>query len=108
VRRACSKKLAAIPPRPTVPELIDAPELATVVLLEHALDVVTDALLAEHPTLIDDFAMAREDGLVLSYAHAIGRRAASLRNVLWRYRRAVRDATTPVAPDSSDDDDILF
>jgi hypothetical protein len=107
VRRAYSSKLAAIPPLPTVPELVDAPELAAVVLLEHALDVVTDALLAEHPTLIDDFVMARADGLVLSYAHAIVRRAASLRNVLWRYRRVVRDATTPVAPDASDDD-ILF
>jgi hypothetical protein len=107
VRRASSKKLATIPSPPTVPDLVDAPELAAVMLLEHALDVVTDALLAEHPTLIDDFAMAHDNGLVLSYAHAIWRRAASLRNILWRYRRAVRDTTKPVAPPTSDDD-FLF
>ena len=107
MRRASSKKLATVPSPPTVPDLVDAPELAAVVLLERALDVVIDALLAEHPTLIDDFALARDNGLVLSYAYAIWRRAASLRHVLWRYRHAVREATKPVVPATSDDD-ILF
>lgn len=107
MRRTSSKKLGAIPPRPTVPDLVDAPELAAVMLLEHALDIATDALLAEHPTLIDDFALARDESFALSYAHAICRRAASLRNTLQRYRRAVRDATIPVRRDNSDDD-LLF
>ena len=44
------------PAPPRVPELILAPELATILLLEHALDIATQALLAEHPTLADEFA----------------------------------------------------
>ncbi len=98
---------AQTPPPPTVPDLVEAPELAAVILLEHALGVVTDALLAEHPTLIDDFAGASSQSPVLAHAGTICRRAASLRDLLRRYRRAVRDATMPVARETSDDD-ILF
>ncbi len=52
--RPRAKKTAApatLPP-PTVFDLVDAPELAAVILLEHALGVVIDALLAEHPTVL--------------------------------------------------------
>jgi hypothetical protein len=91
---------------PTVPDLVDAPELAAVVVLEHALDVVTDALLAEHPSSSTTSPWLATTG-VLSYAHAIRRRAPSLRSARGRYRRAVREATTPQAHDPSDDD-ILF
>jgi hypothetical protein len=109
VRRATANKRqpAQTPPPPTVPDLVDAPELAAVILLEHALGVVTDALLAEHPTLIDDFTVAHSKSAVLAHAVTIGRRASALRDVLRRYRRAVRDATTPVVRETSDDD-ILF
>jgi hypothetical protein len=98
---------AQTPPPPNVPDLVGAPELAAVILLEHALGVVTDALLAEHPTLIDDFALAHSKSAVLAHAARICRRAASLRDLLRRYRCAVRDATMPVARETSDDD-ILF
>ncbi len=50
------------PPSPTVPDIEAAPELAAIILLEHALDVVGNALLAEHPTLIDDFHRPSEEG----------------------------------------------
>jgi hypothetical protein len=43
----------------------------------------------------------------MAHADTIWRRASAPRDVLRRYRRAVRDATTPVARETSDDD-ILF
>src|ERR1035437_4542790 len=79
---------------PTVPELVDAPELAAILLLEHAIDIAVDALLAEHMTLIDDFCRPN-DGPVLSLALAICHRAPALRDTLRRYRQAVRLATLP-------------
>ena len=93
---------------PTVPDLVDAPELAAIILLEHALDVAASALLAEHMTLIDDFHRPREQGPVVSLAHTICRRTGALRDTLVRYRRAVRDAATSVADDSAHDDDLPF
>jgi hypothetical protein len=86
-----------------VPDLVVAPELAAIILLEHALDVVADALLAEHPTLIDDFHRPREQGAVVSLAQVTCLRAAALRETLWRYRRAVSEAATPPAYDPTDD-----
>jgi hypothetical protein len=75
-------------------------------VLEHALAVARDALLAEHPTLVDDFRRPREQGPVVFLAHAICHQQAALRETLWRYRRAVRDVATPAPlPDS---DDVLF
>jgi len=92
------------PAPPTVPDLVLAPELAAVILLEHALDIARDALLAEHLTLIDDFRRPRDDGPVVFLANTICLRAIALRDTLRRYRCAVRDAATPHAPD----DDIPF
>jgi hypothetical protein len=92
---------------PTVPDLVVAPELAAIILLEHALDVAASALLAEHVTLVDDFHRPREQGAVVSLAHTICRRAGSLRDTLVRYRRAVRDAAASCA-DNAPDDDIPF
>jgi hypothetical protein len=93
---------------PTVPDLVNAPELAAIILLEHALDVAASALLAEHLTLIDDFHLPREQGPVVSLAHTICRRAAALRDTLVRYRRAVRDAAASADADSAPDDDLPF
>jgi hypothetical protein len=105
MRRAPAKtRLAATPPPPTVPDFVLAPELAAIILLEYALDIAKDALLAEHPTLVDDFALAHDDSPVLHLAHAICLRAASLRDMLRRYRHAVRDATTSACRDDADDD----
>jgi hypothetical protein len=83
------------PSPPSVPELVSAPELAAIVLLEHALDLTAHALLAQHPTLTDDCAQTPDDGPVVTLAHSICRRAAALEQVLRRYRHAVRDAVTP-------------
>ena len=91
---------------PTVPELVRAPELAAIILLEHALDIATSALVAEHPTLIDDFHRPREQGRVVSLAHTICLRTGALRDTLVRYRRAVRDAAS--VADNAPDDDLPF
>lgn len=93
---------------PTVPDLVDAPELAAIILLEHALDVAASALVAEHTTLIDDFHRPREEGPVVSLAHTTCRRAGALRDTLVRYRRAVRDAASADDDDSAPDDDLPF
>jgi hypothetical protein len=100
-RRGRTDTPAPAPPR--VPDLAVAPELAAIILLEHALDVATDALLAEHMTLIDDFHRPREQGPVVSLADVICRRAAALRETLWRYRRAVRETATPPPQEPPDD-----
>jgi hypothetical protein len=93
-------KSSPTPAPPTVPDLVLAPELAAVILLEHALDVLRDALLAEHLTLIDDLRRPRDDGTVVFLANTICLRALALRDTLRRYRRAVRDATTSPAQDN--------
>ena len=96
------------PPPPTVPELVQAPELAAVILLEHALDVVREAMLAEHPTLIDELRRPRDDGPIVATANTVCLRAAALRDTLRRYRRAVRDANAVRETELGDDDDIDF
>lgn len=96
------------PTAPTVPNLVLAPELATIALLELALDVTVTALLAQHPTLIDDYAMTRDRDPVVSLAAAICRRAVSLEDTLERYARAVRDAATAPAADDDIDADLPF
>lgn len=90
-----------------VPDLVVSPELAAIILLEHALDVAASALVAEHMTLIDDFHGPREQGPVVSLAHTICLRAGALRNTLVRYRRVVRDAAASCA-DNAPDDDTAF
>jgi hypothetical protein len=92
-----------------VPDLVLAPELAAIVLLEHALDVVREALLAEHPTLVDDFRRPNDDGPVLSLANSICLRAPALRDTLRRYRHAVRLATSSNPTEKAvDEDDRTF
>jgi len=94
------------PPEPTVPHFTCAPELAAVFILERALDVTIQALLAEHPTLIDDFPRPHDRGTVVHFASKLCSRAASLRDAALAYRRSVQDA---VAPDQTDSDaDLPF
>lgn len=102
-RRAASTTTAPLK-APTVPDLMRAPELAAIILLEHALDVVTAALLAEMPTLFDDFHRPSQEGQVVLLADTICRRATALLDILRRYRRAVRDAAVAPPPD----DDMPF
>lgn len=97
-----ARRARPTPAPPHVPDLVLAPELAAIILLEHTLDVVAHALLAEHPTLVDDF-RPREQGAVVSLAQVICLRGAALRETLWRYRRAVSEAATPPAYDPTDD-----
>ena len=97
---------APSPAPPTVPDLVVAPELAAIMLLEHALDIASSALVAVHPTLIDDFHTPREQGEIVFLAHTICSREAALRELLRRYRRAVRDAAMPSTQAASDD--VLF
>ena len=75
-----------------MPELVLAPELAAIILLELALDVAMSALVAEHPTLVDDVARERDGDPAVSLAHAICRHSGVLEDILRRYRRVVRDA----------------
>lgn len=108
MKRARRRASPAAPPPLSVPDLVRAPELAAVVLLEHALDVVTCALIAEHPTLVSEFNIPREQGAVVTLAHLICAREAVLRETLWRYRHAVRDAAVgPVEKPRYDDEDLF-
>ena len=74
--------------------LAAAPELATLALLDTALDVCTSALLAEHPTLDHDL---RHDPEPPSLREARRLIAAALRfrRTLVRYRNAVVDSILP-------------
>jgi hypothetical protein len=103
-RRRRVRAATLAPPPPSVPDLVQAPELAAIILLEHTLAVVRDALVAEHPTLIDDLMRPREQGAVVLLAHLICHREATLREILRRYRRAVRDAAMPLPEGSSNDE----
>jgi hypothetical protein len=100
------RRTLSAPSEPTVPDFVRAPELAAVFVLERALDVVAHALLAEHPTLIDDYHRPQRDK-VETLAAAICLRAATLGEVLVAYRRAVRDALA--SSDAEDPDaDLPF
>jgi hypothetical protein len=86
-----------------VHDLIVAPELAAITLLDRALDIARAALLAEHLTLIDDLRPPCKDGPVVEVANLLCLRAASLRRLLARYARLVRNA----AKSRDDPDDTL-
>jgi len=91
------------PRPPTVTDLLVAPELAALALLDAALQITIAALLAEHMTLIDELRPPARDGPVVDLADAICRRASSLRDLLARYASAVRDAARPTAVDPDAD-----
>jgi len=80
------------------------PELATIILFEHALAVATCALLAEHPTLIDDFQRPREQGLVMCLASRICKQAATLLDTLRRYTGARSDGSGAIEADVGEPD----
>jgi hypothetical protein len=70
-------------------ELLVAPELVVVDLVDHAAHALRLALLAEHP-LIDDPSAAHDDALVQRRARVLLHRASRLRRALADYRREVR------------------
>lgn len=92
------------PAPPTVPDLVAAPELAAIFLLELALEVAKDALLAEHPTLVDDFHRPRDQAPVLDLANTICLGTYLLRDTLRRYRCAARDVLVEATDDDPDSD----
>ena len=88
----------------TVPDLVGAPELAAIILLEHALDVAAECprRRAHDPhRRLPQALRAGARRLPRPY-HLPARRA--LRDTLVRYRRAVRDAAASHAENTPDDD----
>lgn len=79
--------------------LAAAPELATLTLLDTALDVCTTALLAEHPTLDHDLRPDPEP-LSLREARRLIAAAHRLRCTVARYRNAVIDSLIPRRDDT--------
>ena len=69
-------------------QLLVAPEMLVVDLLDHCLDALRIALVAEHPLALDELA-AHDDPPVQRRARALLRQTASLRRALGAYRRAV-------------------
>ena len=107
-RRARTGPDCPPPPSPLTPFVLqDAPELAAIALLEHALDVVRLALLARHTHLLDPDAppwaeTAPQPGEAI--AGAFFKRAYPLGLLLRRYRGAVADARQDAAETSQSDD----
>jgi len=101
-RRKRKPRPAAKPPTP--PDLILNPELAVLSVLAYVLDIATAALLAEYPSLVDDFRRPREDGPIVALASTLCRRASDLGDTLADYDRAVRDeaASSDHAGDEAD------
>ena len=87
---------AALPERRL---LAAAPELATLALLDTALDVCTTALLAEHPTLDHDLRPDPEPPS-LREARRLIAGAHRLRCTVTRYRNAVIDSLVPRGGDT--------
>ncbi len=71
--------------------LLVAPEIVVVDLLDHGLEALRLAMLAEHPLLDDDLA-ARDDPPVQRRARALLRHADRLHRALDAYRREVDTA----------------
>jgi hypothetical protein len=101
------RKLAPRPPTktPTPPDLVLDPELAVLSVHAHVLDIAAAALLAEHPTLIDDLRNPHDGGPVVSLASTLCRRASALSDTLAAYDLAVRDAA---ASGTDADQDLPF
>lgn len=83
--------------------LAQAPELATLALLETLLVVTTRVLLAQHPALIsDEHPPYRAEPRTLRDARYVLRRLHPLRDAIVSYRVSVLDALAPVDIDDSD------
>ena len=81
-------------PTPLCPaDLVAAPELASLALVEHALHTALLALVAAHPTLQD--LADPDEPLSLRLARRFVGATTTLHRVLARYRAAVYDALRP-------------
>jgi hypothetical protein len=79
-------------------QLLVAPEMVVVDLLDHCLDAFRLAMLAEHPLALDELA-AHDDPPVQRRARSLLRQTASLRCALEAYRREVRAVLQTVPRD---------
>jgi hypothetical protein len=79
---------------PELSRLLAAPEIIVIDLLQHALDALRLALLAEHPLLDDDLA-APDDPPVRRSARRLLWHAHRLRRALDSYRREVNKVLCP-------------
>jgi len=77
---------------PTPDVLANAPELASIATLDHALIIVTSALLAAHPELTTAEDLCDQESVAIQtwLADAIIREAGLLQHAIARYRRLVR------------------
>ena len=77
---------------PTPDVLANAPELASLATLDHALTIVTSALLAAHPELTTAEELCEHEDIALQtwIAEAIIGEAGLLQHTIARYRRLVR------------------
>jgi hypothetical protein len=78
--------------------LLVAPEMVVVDLLDHCLDALRLAMLAEHP-LLDDQLAARDDAPVQRRARALLRHSHRLHGALDDYRREVRAVLREISSD---------
>ena len=86
-------------------DLMDAPELAALALLEHAIHVARIAVLAEHIELLDPDAPSERDAHPADHlTSAFFARAYDLAVVLRRYRAAVTRAAARGDAGRTDDD----
>jgi hypothetical protein len=84
--------------------LSQAPELATLAVLEVALEITVRALVAEHPTL-DELAERPVEPRSLRCARKLLAGIYPLQRAVQRYRAAVLAATSP---EGDDDDNLPF
>lgn len=82
--------------------LVQAPELATLALLETLLSVTHRVLLAEHPTLLHEEQPYWTEPRTAHAARRVLSCADPLRAALASYRAAAMDALTPIDIDDSD------
>lgn len=106
MKRARQRRLRRSPARPALglEDLIAAPELAALELLDHALHIAVLALVAQYPHLLgDESGQVRHHGDPLAaIAECLLDATAMLRPILERYRLAL------AARHDGNDDDLPF
>jgi hypothetical protein len=91
---------------PTPLELMDAPEIASLTLLDACLRTAERALLAAHPELcdLDDVIATDRAWLKIYAADAIVQHIGGLTTLLERYRRVLALDDWHITPPCNDDD----
>jgi len=89
---------------PSVPQILLAPELPLVTLLERLLDLLRPTLVAQHPTLATETARSGDPPTLL-LARALLRDGDRLRRMIRCYERAVLES---VANHTRIDDELPF